>query len=235
VDSHRFDLPFGVRLRVQSRSGRVHVIAEEREDVQAETDALEWRGEDDGAALLVRSARGGSKPITVRCPVDTDVIVGTQSGSVRLEGKLGDVSVTTMSGSIEVDDAGDADLRTMSGKVALGTCRGRCRISAVSGTVTGGDADSVYVQTISGNIAFKRVFGDVRVRSVSGSVDVMALGDGAIAVKTVSGKVRIAVPEGTAPKMAIKTRGKVFCECEEGSDCRLDATSMSGTIEVVEA
>ena len=55
------DLPVGVTLRLQSRSGRVNVIAEAREDIQVETDSVETRIEDNGGALLVRSSRGGSK------------------------------------------------------------------------------------------------------------------------------------------------------------------------------
>lgn len=235
METRRLDLPVGVILRLQSRSGKVLVIAEAREDVEVEADAIETRVEDGGNALLVRSSRGGSKPLTVRCPIDTDVQVGTQSAPVRAEGKFGAISVTTMSGGIEVEDAEELDARSLSGKVTVGRCRGRCRLNAVSGKIHGGDVDTAYAQSVSGSITFDRVLGDVRAKTVSGSIDLNALGDGEIAVKTISGKVRIALPEGTEPHTVFKTRGSVRCDFREGRDCRVEAHSLSGSIEVVPA
>jgi DUF4097 and DUF4098 domain-containing protein YvlB len=233
VEVRLIDLPVGVTLRIQSRSGRVSVIAEAREDVQAETDSVETRIEDNGAALLVRSSRGGSKTLTVRCPIDTDVSVGTQSASVRMEGKFGNVSVTTMSGDIEIDDSEDLDARSMSGKLIINRCRGRCRLNAVSGKIHGADVDTAYVSSVSGSISFDRVIGDIRAKTVSGSIDLSAVGDGAIAVKTISGKVRITLPPGTEPQTSFKTRGHIRCDFPSGRDCRIEAQSLSGSIEVV--
>lgn len=233
METRRFDLPVAVTLRLQSRSGRVLVIAEPREDVEAETDDLESFGEDGGQTLVIRSSRGGSKPLTVRCPVDTDVVISTHSGAIRLEGKYGSVYANTMSGNIEVDDAEEADLRSMSGGLTIGTCRGRCRMNAVSGKVTGGEVDATYANTISGSIKLDRVNGDVRAKTVSGSIDMAASGDSNIAVKTVSGRVRIVLPEGTEPQTSFKTRGRVRCEFNSGRDCRIEAASLSGSIDVV--
>jgi DUF4097 and DUF4098 domain-containing protein YvlB len=235
VDIRRIELPLGAGLRLQSRSGRVHVIAEERDDIEAETDSLEWRADAKEGTLSVRSSRGGSKTLTVRCPRDTDVSVGTQSGSVRLEGKFGGVSVTTASGDIEIDAAEEADMRSMSGRLTIGTCLGRCRLNAVSGTISGHDLDTVYAGTISGSIKLNRVMGDVRAKSVSGNIEMASLGDGNVTVKTVSGRVHIGLPAGTEPQTVFKTRGRVTCEFAPGRDCRIEAASLSGSIEVVPA
>jgi DUF4097 and DUF4098 domain-containing protein YvlB len=235
METRRYDLPVAATLRLQSRSAKVHVIAEGRDDVEAETDELEAFAEDDGRTLLVRSARSGTKPLTVRCPIETDVVIGTQSGNVTLQGRLGLVHVTTMSGSIELESAEEADLRTMSGSIEVGTCRGKCRLSAISGKVTVGQSDKTAVGTVSGSIKIDRVSGDVKARSVSGSIEMRASGDSAIAVKTVSGKVRIELPRGTEPATHFKTRGHVTCDFPAGDDCRIEAASLSGAIEVVPA
>jgi DUF4097 and DUF4098 domain-containing protein YvlB len=235
MDTRRIDLPVAVTLRLQSRSGRVHVIAEPRDDVEAETDDVNSFMEDDGKTLVIRSGRGGSKPLTVRCPVDTDVVIGTHSGPVRLEGRLGIVRVTTMSGTVELQDAEEADVRTMSGNIDVGVCRGRCRLNAISGKVSVVQADVATASTVSGSIKLDRVLGDARARSVSGSIDMGASGDSAIAVKTVSGKVRIALPPGTEPQTFFRTRGHVTCDFPRGGDCRIDCASLSGSIEVVPA
>lgn len=235
MDTKIFDLPIAARLRVQSRSGRVHVIAEGRDDVHVETDRPEAFFDEAAQVLTVRSSRGGSKPITVRCPIDTDVEVGTQSAAVRLEGKLGAVAVSTMSGGIDVQESDESDLRSMSGTISLGTCHGRCRVNNVSGSVTGGAADDLHASTVSGSIKFERVLGEVRARTVSGSVEFEATGAAPIAVKTVSGKVRITLPEGTEPQTVFKTHGRVRCDLTPGRDCRIDATSLSGSIEIIPA
>ena len=74
----------------------------------------------------------------------------------------------------------------------------------------------------------------MRARSVSGSVEFSATGDGPIAVKTVSGKVRIELPPGTEPQTIFKTHGSVRCDFPAGRDCRVEATSLSGSIEVLQ-
>jgi DUF4097 and DUF4098 domain-containing protein YvlB len=235
VDTRRYDLPIAVTLRLQSRSGKVHAIAEPREDIEAETDELESFFDDNGRTLVIRSSRGGSKPLLVRCPVDTDLVIGTHSGGVTLEGGLGSVRVTTMSGSVSIDHAEEADVRTMSGSIEVGTVRGRARLNAISGKVTAVEVDDASASTVSGLIRLDRVLGAARVRSVSGSIDMHASGDGQIAVKTVSGRVRIVLPEGTEPATVFKTRGNVRCDFARGSDCRIEAASLSGSIEVVPA
>jgi DUF4097 and DUF4098 domain-containing protein YvlB len=235
MDTVRLDLPVAVTLRLQSRSGKVHVIAEPRDDVEAETDKVHHFLDDDGRTLVVRSGRGGSKQLTVRCPIETDLVIGTQSGSVRLEGRLGVTRVTTMSGNVEVEDAEELDVRTMSGNIDVGVCRGRSRLNAISGRVSVVDTDVAHASTVSGSIKLARVAGDVRARSVSGTIDMRASGDSPIAVKTVSGKVRISLPEGTEPQTVFKTRGNVRCDFPRGDDCRIECASLSGSIEVVPA
>jgi DUF4097 and DUF4098 domain-containing protein YvlB len=235
METRRLDLPVAVTLRLQSRSGKVLVIAEPRDDIEAETDDVNHFFDDADRTLVVRSGRGGSKPLTVRCPIETDLVIGTQSASVRLEGRLGVVRVTTMSGSVEVEDAEELDVRTMSGNIDVGTCRGRSRLNAISGRVSVRDTDIAHATTVSGSIKLGRVGGDVRARSVSGTIEMHASGDSPIAVKTVSGKVRIALPEGTEPQTFFKTRGNVRCEFPRGHDCRIECASLSGSIEVVPA
>jgi DUF4097 and DUF4098 domain-containing protein YvlB len=235
VGAQHFDLPVAVTLRLQSRSGRVDVIAEPRDDVLAEGDKIEALSDDGGATLKIRNGRG-TRGFTVRCPVGTDVTVGTQSGAVRMAGDFGTVSVTTMSGSIEVESADEADLRSVSASVTLGSCRGRCRMNTASGTVSAHSVGAASAGTMSGAIRIDRVLGALKARSVSGSINAACGGEGAIAVKTVSGKVHIELPEGCEPTTRFKTlSGRVRCDCREGNDLLLEAISISGSIEVVPA
>ncbi len=233
MTAHRFDLPVAVTLRLQSRSGRVEVIAEPRDNVVADGDRIESLVEDDGATLRIRNGRG-QKPFQVRCPAGADVAVGTQSGPVRLIGDFGIVSVTTATGAIEVDSADEADLRSMSASISLGSCRGRCRMNTASGKVQAGNVGAASAGTMSGAIEIDRVSGALKARSVSGSIRAACGGEGAIAVKTVSGKVHIELPQGIEPHTRFKSlSGRIRCDCPEGDDVLIEAMSVSGSIEVV--
>jgi DUF4097 and DUF4098 domain-containing protein YvlB len=227
-----FDLPVAVTLHLQSRSGKVHVVAEPRDDVEVEGSRIDAREEDGGATLRIRAGHGTSL-LRVRCPAGTDIAVGTHSGSIKMEGEFGKVSVTSMSGSIELDRADETDLRTMSGSVTVAACAGVCRMSSMSGKVIGGRLDSAYAQSKSGSIHLEHVDGGVKARTVSGSIVVSAGGEGPIAVKTVSGSVRIELPHGTEPRVHFRTHGRKRCGFPDGDDVLVEAMSLSGSIEVV--
>src|SRR5581483_5870083 len=93
-------------VRITAGSGSVTVVAEARADVVAEGD-VDIHRSDDGAFEVAPRSR---------------------SGSLRLEGRLGAVRATTISGSIHVAWAATADLRAMSGKITVDRCDGSCRI-----------------------------------------------------------------------------------------------------------
>lgn len=236
VDAQRYELPVAAVLRIHARSGKVDVVAEPRDDVLVEGDRFEAEEADGGRELEVRSGHGGSKSLSIRCPAGTDIVVGTHGGSVRLAGDFGGVSVTTMSGSIEVDTSDEADLRTGSGSITLATCRERCRLNTVSGKISAGQVGATSAGTMSGSITLDRVAGKLKARTVSGSIRARLNGDGNITVKTVSGKVELELPEGTGLATRFKTiSGKVRNPFPQGDDCYLEAMTISGSIELVPA
>lgn len=234
MDLQYFDLPVAVTLRVQARSGNINIVAELREDVVVEGDKFDAAEADGGATLELRSGHGGSKSLSVRCPAGTDVVVGTQSGGVNLKGEFGTVSVTTMSGDIDVERADEADLRSGAGGVHLGSCSGRCRMNSMTGSIVAGAVGAASAGTVSGSITIDHVVGRFKARSVSGTIKAACDCDGEIVVKTVSGKVHLELPAGTALDTRFKTlSGKVRNPFPAGHDCRLEAMSISGSIELV--
>jgi DUF4097 and DUF4098 domain-containing protein YvlB len=234
MNTQQFDLPVAVTLRIQSRSGNVEVIAEPRDDVYVEGDGFDAREADAGAALEIRSGRGGSKTISVRCPVGTDVIIGTHSGGTRTSGELGVLSVTTMSGRIEVESADEADLRTTSSGIRIGTIRGRSRLNTVSGRIEADRLGACACGTMSGAIRIGKVAGPLKARTVSGSIEASSTGEGSIAVKSVSGKIEIGLPKDTAVSRRFKTlSGELRCPFPEGDDLHIEAMTVSGAIELV--
>ena len=117
-------MPDHRRLIVTTASGGIDITGEDRSEIVLESGRA--RLEDDGAGdVVVRSA---SDSLVVRCPAGTDVRVGTESGEVRLRGRLGDAQVTTASAGIRVDHVDELEARSASGSIEVDRCVGRCRV-----------------------------------------------------------------------------------------------------------
>jgi DUF4097 and DUF4098 domain-containing protein YvlB len=160
--------------------------------------------------------------------VDTDVVVGSASGSVHLHGPLGAARVTTASGSIRVESVAYAELRTHSGRIEVGECLGSCRVMNTSGRVEVHRAREVEVKSVSGIV---EVSGDdVRVRTVSGKVRIDTNLDAS--VETVSGKVEVWVPPGFHPAVRTKGHGRVDIGVAQGSDGEILVRAVSGSVRV---
>jgi len=212
-------VPGTAELHLLTRSGHVEVHAEERDDVVIESGApSEHRIESDATGRIkLPSARGGTATLVLRTPTGSDVVVGTISGNVKLQGQLGAVRVTTVSGSIEVDRAEALDARSVAGNIDVDRCSGQCRL-----------------QTISGLIKLGETAGSVSAQSASGKIEVDMRSAGDVKVRTMSGPVRVAVPRGVRPSTSLRSlSGRPRSECEEGNDCEIRVQSLSGRIEVV--
>ena len=231
--SMRFDLPSGATLRVVTRRGHVDVTAEDREDVAVETTgALEAKTAVDGKTLILDGRRSSAR-LEVRCPTGTSVSIGTISGHVSLSGVFGSVGVATTSGSVRVDRATRVDLRSVSGDLSVVSCDDRCHLLTASGRIIAEATGSADVCSASGAVRLGRAAGPVSICTVSGQVELGASGKDGVAVRTVSGAIKVKVPQGRQPSAHLRSvSGRVRCDCPEGTDFDLNAASFSGAIEV---
>ena len=237
TDSLTLSVPGFAELRINTRSGRVEVTAEERSDLLIESDAPIRKDKievDATGRVTLRSSRGGSGWLEIRCPIGTDVVIGTVSGKVRLAGRIGDARINTVSGGIEVERAESLDARSISASIEVGTCTGSCRLQTKSGRATIGTAGDCHVSTMSGQIRLDDATGEVRAHTASGRVHVGTQGKGDVAVKTLSGAVKVELPPDVHPDAKLRSlSGRPRCDCEPGADCRVAISSLSGRIEVV--
>jgi DUF4097 and DUF4098 domain-containing protein YvlB len=219
--------PPGAVLRVTSRSGRVRVTGEDRADIVVEKGDEPSVGPD-GVEIT------GSGKVAVRCPAGTDVVVGTGSGNVELNGRLGDARVTTGSGTIQVEEVRALDARTGSGDVEVEECGERCRLKTGSGKVRVGRAGEADLATGSGSVEAELVTG-AHIKTGSGSVEVGLAQAGGVDVKAHSGSVTVSVPAGLRPATSLRaSSGKVRCDCDEGEEGEIRVKVGSGSIAVVE-
>src|SRR5256885_3874791 len=123
MSSEGVTTPLHPEVRIVTGSGSITVIGEARADVVADRPV---RVETDADGALKVSGRKHSQSFTVRCPEGTSVVVGTRSGSLRFDGRLGAVRATTISGHVDAEHVASADIRAMSGSIDVRACDGPC-------------------------------------------------------------------------------------------------------------
>ena len=214
------------RITIAARSGKVRVIASRGATLAV--DGARMTLDDDGAMRI----DGRSDAVTVHCPEDTDVTIGTFSGRVDCAGRLGAMKVTTASGRVSVERCTSIDLRTKSGRVDVETCEGHCRIVAAASTVTVRSAGSAEISTATGTVVVGNV-GDAEIRVISGKVSLATQRGTHVKVRAVSGTVTVMVPRDARPATRLRAiSGSVRCEPERGDDGEITIDTVSGTIAV---
>jgi DUF4097 and DUF4098 domain-containing protein YvlB len=214
-------------LTVTTASGGVVITGEDRSDIVVDGKATVEQAPNE---VVVHAT---SSNLDIRCPTGTHVRVGSASGRVELRGRLGDARVTTKSSSIKVEDVEALELRSASGSIDVGSCIGYCRLQTASGSVKVEEAGDLDISAKSGSIRVERAAGG-RVHGVSGSIDLGATGEDDLEVRLISGSVKVSLPSGTRPKVRLRSvSGSTRCDCDEGDDCCIDASSVSGSIQIV--
>jgi DUF4097 and DUF4098 domain-containing protein YvlB len=215
------------RLRITRRSGKVRVVADPDASVAVDGGVVEPN--EDGSFEI--HARGGAV-LEVRCPTGSDLTISTASGSIEVRGEVGSVKVTTKSGDLDIERAAAIDARGASGRVDVGACAGECHVVFVSSSVHIGEAGRAVVATVSGNIEADAV-DDAEVKTVSGNIALGARGGGRLAARSISGSVKISVPDGDRPGTRLKSvSGRINCECDQGDHGEILAKTISGGISV---
>lgn len=214
------------RVVISNRSANVRVVAEPGVGLAVVGGDIEL-GDDGTSTITSRSTA-----ITVRCAPGCDVVIGTLSGSVSTTGPLGNVSVATASGRVEVEEATALDIRTNSGRVVVGTCHGPVRCNVRSGRVEIASAESVDVSVTSGRVEVADT-GDARVHTTSGRVVVATRAASDVHVRSTSGRVDVTLPGGCCPALHLATTsGKVRSDVPAGDDGTVDAATVSGSVRV---
>ncbi|MBA4180531.1 MAG: hypothetical protein C0506_08085 [Anaerolinea sp.] len=218
-------------LRVISQSGKVVVLAEDRDDVLVSGTRV---SAEVGADGVVGISGSGSGNIEVRCPAGSCVAIGTSSGSIEVRGDPGDVRATSASGAVTVESARRADLRSETGRVKVGCCGDNCRVQTTSGSVEVERSAATEVSTASGAVTVGRAEGRMRVRTASGRVELGGSGRDDITVQTMSGRVTVKLPPETRPAARLRSMtGREHCELPDGADCLVAVQTMQGAIDVV--
>ncbi len=211
-------------VRISTMSGSVAVTAEAGRD-EIEVDGLQPEADDGVVTIDTKSKR-----VKVRIPEGLDLVIGTTSGSVRVDGRVGSVAATSTSGRITVDDADSVDLRGLSGRITVGRSRGETRIVGKSGRITVDETGPADVTTTSGKVTLHSVDGPVAVNCVSGTIQIEMASAHDVAAETVSGRVVVSLPPGTRARVDTPSSGRIPVDGDV--DCVVTARSFSGRVDV---
>lgn len=211
-------------VRISSSSGRVRVVGEDRPDVDVHGRS---RVDHDGNQTTIESTGGR---LEVRVPVGADVVVGTTSGRVEINGRLGHVAVVTESGRVTIEEAQSVDVRSESGRIGIGRVEHDCRARTVSGRIDAETCGAADVSTGSGRITLERASGPVRAHCVSGSIEIGMESAHDVDAENVSGRITVSLPHGV---QAFQPDGSVgTAPPPVDCDCTVNVRSVSGRVNV---
>jgi DUF4097 and DUF4098 domain-containing protein YvlB len=175
--------PPGARLELHNLNGTVHVDTWNRAEVRVRADhgsRDRIRIEVHGGVIRVQADRRRGEPgdidYNVTVPqtmgvdvggIDTDIIVESVGGDLRVESVEGDVTVRNAGGAVLVNsaegdiqvDGGRGTIRVsgIEGDVGISRARGEITVETVEGDVTLDDVESgnVDISTVEGDIVYR--------------------------------------------------------------------------------
>jgi len=164
-------------------------------------------------------------------PTGVDVVVGTTSASITVQGRVGHLAAVSESGRITSEHSASLDARTSSGSIDVAVVDGDCRVRSESGKVTVGACHDTDVSTVSGRVELSGVSGTARANCVSGRVDIRMTEAHDVTAETISGRVSVSLPGG-ARVQRTSLIGEVP-NADPDCDCTVTARSVSGRVDVV--
>ena len=220
---HVFETPGSVSLQIKLPSGRVVVTTADQPQTTVEVVALGRRGQDAVDEIDVtmeeRQGRyvvrieqkdkfrwgpiqitwGGDFECRIVCPPGTDLDFAGGSTDLRAEGELGEVSVRTASGDVQLGSTlGELQVKTASGDISVGAVGADASLVTVSGDLGVDRLDApLTARSVSGDVTVGAVVGELGLSTTSGDVDLKSVVNGDVRVQTVSGDVRIGIARGT--------------------------------------
>jgi DUF4097 and DUF4098 domain-containing protein YvlB len=205
VDERRPAARDGV-VQISNVAGSVNVTGWDREEV-AVTGTL-----GKGTEHLEFAGSGGKTVVKVVLPRHAHHVDGS-----RLE--------------IQVPAGSQLEIETVSAEIAVQKVSGKVRLESVSGSITvAGEPSRFEARSVSGKIEISAANAPGRAKSVSGAVTLRGVA-GAVEASSVSGSLRVTGGEVTSVELET-TSGRIMFDAALARDARLEATSVSGAVEL---
>jgi len=188
--------------------------------------------------------------LTLEIPAKLPVDFRSASGDLFTQGLAGDQQLESVSGDVEVHDAGakisasttsgdlmvfgvgSATLHTVSGDLKVEDARGPLRIESTSGDISiTGASDLVSIVTVSGTVRVEDAPRGLSGRSTSGDILAGEAG-GAVQLRTVSGDVHVVLTKRLSRADISSSSGDLDVRLGPELGVALDLKTSSGSLDV---
>jgi len=246
---YTYETPGPISVTINVGAGHVRILAGDRADtVVAVRPTNESNGSDVKAAeatrveysngnLTVRATAGryslfgggGSVDITIELPVGSEVNGRSDMGRYDGEGTLGECTLRTGMGGIQLDRTGRLTVSTGHGDVAVGGVVGDADVATGSGAIRLGRIQgAASIRNSNGETRLGEVTGEIEARSANGGIDVERA-HRSVSAKTANGKVRVRSVEGGSVVLETSV-GDIDIGVREGTTAWLDVATRHGNV-----
>ncbi|MFE3185845.1 DUF4097 domain-containing protein [Streptomyces violascens] len=228
-----FETPKPITATIHVEVGSARIISGDRSDTVVEVFPTSDSDADRRAAeatrvsftdgkLLIRTPKGrvlngapGSVRVEIALPRGSRLNGTAARAHFVSKGQLGECSLTTMDGDIQIDHAGETQLRTQNGDITVERTRS-AEITTGSGELRIGEIDgTAVIKNSNGSTQIDEVTGQAQLRAAEGNITIgrahtdvtatCATGDltieearGRVDLRTQIGNIQVGIPEGTA-------------------------------------
>ncbi len=176
---------------------------------------------DDEVVLRNVDPTGVVANIGIKIPVGVPIRITNSNGDIKVIGVKGSVKIQNASGDIVVNDA--------NGVIDISTARGLTKVVKSSGKKIDIESKSgdIVVDQTTGPLTLKTSSGDIftyetSARTISAeaasgdiSLDLATPAEGSYNIRTVSGNIKVELPDGNDCRVSLSTlRGTAFCGFE---------------------
>jgi DUF4097 and DUF4098 domain-containing protein YvlB len=259
VRADRFEKHFQVQTKpkvtVRNSSGRIQVKTWAKSEVQlvwtnasgksvVETEQAGNRIEATTQAVGDQISASDKTDFEITVPVESELSVRTDSGSVTVETLHGDMTFDTVDANLQLTDVdGYMVVKTIDGSLVCTRCSGKLEANSISGNMQmiSPSLDSLRVQTSSGNILFDGSFlsrGIYIMKNFSGTIEVHFSSNDSFDLNATSLKGDVINQASFkpdthgSPHPSSKWGHSLFGTMNEGH-AKVELSSFSGTIKIL--
>lgn len=242
-----FETPEPIAATFELEVGTARITAGKRTDTVVEV--LPRDGSDDndvravqqtqvtcsGGRLTVKTpkkrslfGKPGAIEVSVELPAGSDVRGTSAMGGFFCEGRLGEVTLKTSLGDLQVDEAAGADLKTDHGDIRLARATGDVEVIGSGRVEIGTVAGAATVKNGNGSTEIGEVTGGLRTNAANGDTSV-GIAHSNVGAKSANGRIRVG--DATRGRIDLRTSvGDLEVGIHEGTAAWLDVNTKYGTI-----
>lgn len=136
--------------------------------------------------------------VTAMVPAGTDIRANVASADMYCDGAMGHITFNSASGDLRFGRAVELDAKTASGDLRGATVHERLHFVSASGDLHLGELTGrAEISTASGDMHADRVEASTSVSTMSGDIHIREFAGEEFSSKSMSGNVRLGIPEGT--------------------------------------